>query len=81
MALADLRVDELVLQVPGLSRDEGGRLARLVRERLALMAVTGPLPAFAGAVRLTLDASGSEPLEDLAERIVTALAARLGGHV
>ncbi len=80
MPLVDLRLDELVLQVPGLTRDQGSRLGRLVLERLATKAATGSVPSLTGGLRLELDASLPQALslDELAERIVVGLSARLG---
>lgn len=78
MALADLRIEELVLQVPGLGRDQAARLSVLVSERLATLQATGATPLLAGPVRLRLRDPASLPLEQLAEHITHALIARLG---
>lgn len=78
MALADLTIDDLVVRVPGLSRAQGHRLAGLIRERLALKAATGAVPTHMGRLAISLPSGPALPLEELADRIVAKLAARLG---
>ncbi|MEM7676329.1 MAG: hypothetical protein AAF449_10040 [Myxococcota bacterium] len=84
MALVDLRIDELVLRVPGLSRAQADRLGRLIREGLTTKVANGRAPAYTGAltVQLTglpsIDAPAGAGLEALADRIVNRLAEQLG---
>ena len=70
----ELHVDRLTLRVPGLSRDEGRRLAELVG---AGMSRTPAGAAGVHAARLTVGARGGEQLEELAERIAAQLTSAL----
>ncbi len=78
MPLADLHVDELVLQVPGLTRAEGVRLGTLIEERLAARAATGRFPSHAGRLEVDVDLPTALPLDQLAEQIVLRLSVQLG---
>jgi hypothetical protein len=81
MPLADLRVDRLVLRVPGLTHAEGVRLGTLVEERLAARAASGRFPSYAGRVEIDLDLPAALPLDRLAEQIVLRLSVELGLEV
>jgi hypothetical protein len=70
----DLRVDRLSLRVPGLSPDEGRRLAELVGRGLAgTQAGVGD----AGALRVSVQARAGEPLDGLAGRIAEQVSSSL----
>jgi hypothetical protein len=69
-----LRIDRLTLRVPGLSPDEGRRLAELVGRGLS----TIPTGVEGGdAVRVAVDARAGERLEALADRISKQLTSSL----
>jgi hypothetical protein len=70
----DLHVDRLTLRVPGISPEEGRRLAELVGRGLST------IPAgvqAADAIFIAVDARAGERVEALAERITTQLTSSL----
>ena len=78
MPLADLKIDELVLRVPGLTQEEGARLGDLIQQRLATRAATGRFPAHTGRLQVDMNLSPALPLDRLAEQIVLRLSVELG---
>jgi hypothetical protein len=70
----DLRIDRLTLRVPGLSPDEGRRLAALVGRGLAAIPAD---VADGDAVRVALDSRPGERVEAMADRIAAELTTSL----
>ena len=77
----DLRIDRLVLDIPGLDAAQGRALALRVAEGLAAAgAMTGVMPGAAGEramISVPLAAGGGTAPADLAKEIVAALLERL----
>jgi hypothetical protein len=69
---ADVKIDRLALDIPGLDRGEAQALAQDLGERLAIAGVEGARPY----IGLTID-SGGGSRADLAARIAAALIERL----
>jgi hypothetical protein len=69
---ADVRIDRLALDIPGLDRAEARALAQDLGERLAIAGITGAR----SYIGLTVD-SGGGSRADLAARIAAALLERL----
>ena len=72
--MADVRVDRLTFEVPGLSASDGERLANLVASGLAA-ADLPEVPASAGVLRV--DVRGGGDVDALASRIVEEIARRI----
>lgn len=70
----ELHIDRLTLRVPGLSADEGRRLAELVGKGLATIR---PDVADSDSLRLAVDARTGERLEAMADRITTQVTTSL----
>ncbi len=68
---AEVRIDRLVLDIPGLDPARAAPLARAIGERLAALGLSGDHGGFV----LALGPVGGE--DDLAARIVAALRERL----
>lgn len=81
----DLRIDRLVLDIPGLDAAQGRALALRVAEGLAAAGpmtgvMTGAMPGAAGEramISVPLAAGGGTAPADLAHKIVAALLERL----
>lgn len=78
VATADLRLDELVLRVPGLGARDAARLGELVAAKLVDRARAGVAPSSLARLQVKLDLAPGLPLETLADQIVTRIAASLG---
>lgn len=77
MDAADLRIDRLVLRVPGLTPDEARALGREVAERLARAPAPGSA-ARVGALELRVDVPRGVPREHLARLVAERIRGRLG---
>lgn len=68
-----LQVDELTLQIPGLTREEARHLAQAVGDLLAERVPPDAPPRHLGRLYLRLPLPAATPREQLAELIVDAI--------
>ncbi len=71
-----VRIDRINLRMPGVDRDLGARLARLVAERLASTLTLGPGESALERLEVELSARSDESDESLADRIAARIRAQ-----
>ena len=72
------RVDRISIRVPGVERDLGPRLGRLVAEGLAPSLLLGPGEASLDFLRVQVAARPGESIESLAGRVAAEVSRRFG---
>ena len=72
-----LRIDELRLRVPGLTREQGRQLADAVAQRLVERQLSPPQPRLVPTLAVSLHTSGTASTDRLADQIVRAIRRRL----
>ena len=75
---AGLQIDRISLRVPGVERELGVRLARLVAERLAPALALAPGEGSIERLQIELTARPGESADSLAGRIVAQVAVLIG---
>lgn len=76
--MTSVEVDRIILRVPGVERELGERLARLVAERLVPALALAPAEASVERLRVELIGARGESPEALATRIVAQVSLVLG---
>jgi hypothetical protein len=76
--MAGMSIDRMVIDAPGLSEEEGRRLAHLIAERLNTAAARIDRPISQPSVEVVLPGGAAGGIDLLAMRIVEDLLRRIG---
>jgi hypothetical protein len=76
--MAGMSIDRMVIDAPGLSEEEGRRLAHLVAERLSTSTARIDRPISQPSVQMAVQGGAASEIDRLAQQIVEDLLRRIG---